>query len=89
MLENLVVFLLIGIFAGWISALLSNGQSFGLSGNFLVGATGSVLGGFLFSALDIGIYGITGSVMMAVIGSTLLLFLFRFVFNDSVQTEHL
>ena len=42
--EALVLFLLVGLAAGWLSGLLVKGSGFGLTGNLIVGVIGAILG---------------------------------------------
>ena len=50
----LVLFLLIGIVAGWLASTLMKGRGLGLVGNLVVGVIGAFLGGFLFNVLGLG-----------------------------------
>ena len=47
----LLVFLAIGLLAGWLASLLLGGG--GLLRNLIVGVIGSLVGGWLLSALDV------------------------------------
>lgn len=73
MLE-LLGFLLIGLVAGWLAALLMRGRGFGCIGNILVGVIGALIGGLLFRLLDIEFGGIIGALFTALIGAIILLF---------------
>ncbi len=77
--ESLVLFLVIGIVAGWLAGKIMKGGGFGLVGDLVVGVIGSFLGGWVFGLLGIAAYGILGSLVMAVVGAMLLLFLIRLV----------
>lgn len=72
---DLLGFLLIGLIAGWIADMLVKNSSFGLVGDLVVGVIGAFIGGFLFGALGIEAYGLLGRILMAVIGSVVLLLL--------------
>jgi len=72
-LKALLVFLVIGAFAGWIAGLLMKGKGFGLAGNVVIGIVGALLGGFLFSLFGIHVGGFLGAILMATIGAVLLL----------------
>lgn len=79
-MESIIVFLLIGLIAGWIAAQIVTGHSFGLVGNIVVGIVGAFIGGFLFRSLGVGVgYGFVGSVVMAALGAIVLLALARLV----------
>jgi len=72
---DFVVFLLIGLLAGWIAGKIMKGRGFGLFGNLLVGVVGALLGGLLFKILGIATTNIIGSIVTAIVGAILLLFI--------------
>lgn len=77
--KSLIIFLVIGAVAGWLAGLLMRGGSFGLLGNIVVGVIGAVFGGWLFGVLGISlgglVDGLVGSLITAVAGATVLLFM--------------
>jgi len=77
MLSQLVVFLLVGLAAGWLAGQIMKGKGFGLGGNLLIGVLGALLGALLFNVLGIYTYSLLGSFVMAVVGSSILLALLR------------
>jgi uncharacterized membrane protein YeaQ/YmgE (transglycosylase-associated protein family) len=78
-LESLIIFLLIGLCAGWLAGKLMKGGGFGIVGDMIVGVIGALLGGWVFGLLGIAAYGILGQIIMATIGAMLLLFLIRLI----------
>ena len=50
---DIVVFLLIGLLAGWLAGKIMKGRGFGLFGNLAVGVVGALLGGLLFKLMGI------------------------------------
>ena len=50
-LEGLILFLLIGLIAGWLAGRIMRGGGFGLVGDLIVGVLGALLGGWLFGVL--------------------------------------
>ncbi|PZO30117.1 MAG: GlsB/YeaQ/YmgE family stress response membrane protein, partial [Betaproteobacteria bacterium] len=50
---SLLVFLLVGIIAGWLAGKLVRGGGFGLIGDLVVGVIGAFVGGFLFNSLGV------------------------------------
>ena len=66
-------FLLIGLLAGYIAGRLTQGSGFGLIGDLVIGIVGSFLGGFLFGLLGIEAYSLLGRLIMAIIGSVVLI----------------
>ena len=77
--ENLVIFLLIGIAAGWLAGRVMKGGGFGLFGDMIVGVIGAFLGGWLFGLLGISAGGLLGLLVTAFVGAVVLLFLIRLV----------
>lgn len=77
--QGLIMFLLIGLAAGWIAGKLMKGGGFGLVGDLVVGVVGAYLGGWVFGLLGLAAYGLIGSLIMATIGAMLLLYIIRLV----------
>lgn len=70
---NIILFLLIGLVAGWMAGKIMKGKGFGLVGNLVVGVVGAFIGGFVFNALNIAFAGIVGSLIAALVGALILL----------------
>ncbi len=71
---NILIFLGIGLVAGWLAGLLMKGKGFGLVGNLIVGVIGAVAGGMIFDAIGVEAGGLIGSIVVAVVGAVILLF---------------
>jgi uncharacterized membrane protein YeaQ/YmgE (transglycosylase-associated protein family) len=76
---HIIIFLFIGMLAGWLAGKIMKGKGFGLIGNLIVGVIGALLVGFLFRVLGISTAGFIGSIAMAVIGALVLLYLIGFI----------
>ena len=76
---SLVIFLLVGLAAGWIAGNIMKGRGFGIVGNMVVGVIGAVLGGVLFSIIGLSSTNIIGSLVTAVVGAVVLLFAISFI----------
>lgn len=74
---SLIVFLLVGIVAGWLAGRIMRGGGFGLVGNMVIGIVGAFLGGLLFRAVGVYAYGIVGETIVATVGAIVLLYLIR------------
>lgn len=72
---NIILFLLIGLVAGWLAGKIMKGKGFGLVGNLVVGVVGALIGGFVFNALNISFAGIVGSLIAALVGALILLWI--------------
>lgn len=78
-LTRLLVFLAIGLVAGWLAALIVRGHGFGLVSDLVLGVLGAFVGAALFALLGIFVYGPIGLFAMAVIGAVILIGLFRMI----------
>jgi uncharacterized membrane protein YeaQ/YmgE (transglycosylase-associated protein family) len=74
-LGTIVVWLLIGLIAGWLAGEIMSGHGFGLVGNVIVGIVGAAVGGLVLSALGIDPGGFVGDVVQALIGALVFLFI--------------
>ncbi len=74
---GLIMFLVIGLVAGWLAGNIMRGGSLGIAGNLVVGVVGAVLGGFLFGLLGLKAVGLLGSLITATVAAVVLLYLVR------------
>lgn len=77
--QNLIMFLLVGIVAGFAAGKIMRGAGFGLLGDLVVGVVGAFIGVWVFGLLGIPAGGILGLLLAAIAGALLLLFLIRLV----------
>lgn len=78
--ENLFVFLIVGLLAGWIAGKLVRGGGFGLIGNIVVGVLGAFIAGFLFPFLGVSLgEGFWAALIHSTIGAVILLFALRLI----------
>ena len=74
--DSVIVMLLVGALAGWLSGRLMRGRGFGVIGDIIVGIVGAFLAGTIFPALGFSVGGsFLASVIHATIGSVVLLFI--------------
>ena len=79
---SIILWIVIGIVAGWLAGKIMKGKGFGLIGDLIIGVIGAFLGGWLFGLLHISIgAGIIGSLITAVVGALVLLFVVRLIFK--------
>ncbi len=79
---SIILWIVIGIVAGWLAGKIMKGKGFGLIGDLIIGVVGAFLGGWLFGLLHISIgAGIVGSLITAVVGALVLLFVVRLIFK--------
>src|SRR2546422_633727 len=55
--QSLIVWLVIGLIAGWLAGQIVKGYGFGLVGNLVIGVVGAFIGGWLLGLLNIHIGG--------------------------------
>lgn len=77
--ESLIIFLAVGLVAGWLAGQIMKGGGFGLVGDLVVGVIGAFLGGWIFSQLGISTWGLLGLLITALVGAVVLLALLRVV----------
>ena len=81
-MEGIIVFLLVGLAAGFLAGKLMGAESHGIVANLIIGVIGAIIGGYLFGRLGIGIHGappILAELAAAIVGSMILLVLLRFI----------
>ena len=72
---SIIMFLLVGLIAGWIASNVMEGHGFGGVGDIIVGIIGAFVGGFIFDVFGVVTYGFWGNVAMSAIGAIVFLFL--------------
>jgi uncharacterized membrane protein YeaQ/YmgE (transglycosylase-associated protein family) len=65
-------FLIVGLIAGWVAEKIMK-RNQGLLTNLIVGVIGAYLGAFLFRMLGLASAGFIGALVVAIIGSVVLL----------------
>ncbi len=75
---SLIIWLVVGIVAGWLAGVVMKGSGYGVLGDLIIGLIGAVAGGFLFSAAGWASGGFLGSILVAFIGACILIFVVRF-----------
>jgi len=72
-----IMFLVIGLIAGWLAGQVLRGSGYGLVGDLVVGIIGAMIGGWLFALLGIVAFGLLGSIIAATVGAIVLLLILR------------
>jgi uncharacterized membrane protein YeaQ/YmgE (transglycosylase-associated protein family) len=77
---GLLMWLIVGLIAGFLASRVMGGGGYGLIGDIVVGILGAFLGGWVSGLLGVGgSYGLIGSIVIAFIGACLLLALLHAV----------
>jgi len=74
---GIIVFLIVGVVAGFLAGKIMKGKGFGLVGDLVVGVIGAWLGGWIFGMLGFLPVGIIGTLISATAGAVILLFVIR------------
>jgi uncharacterized membrane protein YeaQ/YmgE (transglycosylase-associated protein family) len=80
--ETLLIWLVVGIVAGFLAGVIVKGYGFGLVGNLVVGVVGAFLAGFLLPAAGVSfsvVNPLVTSIVYATIGAVVLLLLIGLV----------
>jgi uncharacterized membrane protein YeaQ/YmgE (transglycosylase-associated protein family) len=75
--EHLLVWILVGIVAGFLAGKVMTGHGFGLIVDLLVGIVGAFIGGYLAGQLGLAVSGIAGEIVVAFVGAVILLLVLR------------
>jgi uncharacterized membrane protein YeaQ/YmgE (transglycosylase-associated protein family) len=74
---GVIAWIVVGLLAGWLAHMIL-GDRGGIFHNLAVGLIGAIVGGFLFSKLDVAIaQGFLGSLLTATIGAIICLLVWR------------
>jgi uncharacterized membrane protein YeaQ/YmgE (transglycosylase-associated protein family) len=74
---GVIAWLVVGLIAGWLAGLMMKGSGYGILGDIIVGLIGSLVGGLILSFFVAGAAGFWGSILVAFIGASVLIFLVR------------
>ncbi|MFQ6114827.1 MAG: GlsB/YeaQ/YmgE family stress response membrane protein [bacterium] len=69
---NILIWLVVGLIAGWLAGKVMRGKGFGVVGDIIVGLVGAVIGGWIFRQVGLIATGILGNVIVAFIGAVVL-----------------
>ncbi len=79
MSTNLVVWLIVGLIAGFLASRVLRGRGMGLVMDMVVGLMGAIVGGYLAMSAGIASGGLIGEGAVAFAGALILLLLVRLV----------
>ena len=77
---SILLWIISGIIAGWLTGLIMRGGGYGLIGDLVVGLIGGLIGGFLASMFGLAPSSWVGQILVAVVGGVVLVALLR-MFN--------
>jgi len=74
---GIIWWIIVGVIAGWITGKIMKGSGYGFWADMLLGIAGAMVGGFIAGHLGIGGGGMIFTIIIAVLGAVILVFLFR------------
>jgi uncharacterized membrane protein YeaQ/YmgE (transglycosylase-associated protein family) len=74
---NILIWIISGIVAGWLTGMVMRGRGFGLLGDLIIGLLGGLLGGWLFGLLGVVATSLVGQILVAAIGGVVLVAIVR------------
>jgi uncharacterized membrane protein YeaQ/YmgE (transglycosylase-associated protein family) len=79
-LHGLVLWIIVGLIAGWLAGKLMRGKGFGVIGDILLGIVGAIVGSWLMGFVGFRVRGgILWEILIATIGAVVLVGLLRLV----------
>ena len=79
---DILIFILVGLIAGFLASRVVTGKGRGMFWDIVIGILGAFIGGWLAGLLHISIgYGIFGQIVIAFAGAVVLLLFWRLVFG--------
>lgn len=76
---GILLWIIVGLIAGWLTGQVMKGGGYGLVGDLIVGLLGALIGGFLVGLVIHGSVGFLGSIIVAFIGAVVLVAVLRTV----------
>jgi len=83
-LENVIVFIVVGLIAGFLASRIILGKGRGWFWDIIIGVLGAILGGWLAGLLHITINvgpSIVNQIIIAFVGAVILLVMWRLLFH--------
>jgi len=74
-MKSIIITVIVGLSAGYLSGLIWKGRGFGFIGNLLLGICGAFIGGFLFNLAGFSVHGLIAQIISALAGALLLLWI--------------
>jgi uncharacterized membrane protein YeaQ/YmgE (transglycosylase-associated protein family) len=77
MIMNLIWWAVVGLIAGWAAGRIMKGGGYGVVMDIVLGIIGAVVGGWLVGALGIQAGGFIGTILVAILGAVVLIWITR------------
>ena len=76
---GIIWWILVGLVAGWATGKIMKGSGYGFIFDVILGIVGAVVGGFIAGHLGLGGGGMIYTILVAIAGAILVVFLFRLI----------
>lgn len=81
-MANFLVFIIVGLIAGFLASRIVTGKGKGWLMDIVIGVIGAVIGGWLAGLIHFSIgYGFFGEIVIAFVGAVILLLVWRALFG--------
>lgn len=74
---NILIWIISGIIAGWLTGLIMRGSGFGVIGDLIIGLLGGLIGGYVAGLIGLQATSWLGQIAVAVGGGIILVILAR------------
>jgi uncharacterized membrane protein YeaQ/YmgE (transglycosylase-associated protein family) len=79
---DFLIFILVGLIAGFLASRVVTGKGRGWFWDIVIGVLGALIGGWLAGLLNVSIgFGIFGRIVIAFVGAVILLLVWRLIFG--------
>jgi uncharacterized membrane protein YeaQ/YmgE (transglycosylase-associated protein family) len=79
MFITVLIWIVVGIVAGWLTGLVVKGRGFGLLGDLVIGLLGGVIGGLVFGLFGLAPTNWLGQILVSLVGGIILVVLIRLI----------
>jgi uncharacterized membrane protein YeaQ/YmgE (transglycosylase-associated protein family) len=79
MAHGFIWWIVIGLIAGWAAGRIMKGGGYGVFADIILGIVGGILGGWIVSLLGFGSGGLIWSILVAILGAVVLIWITRLI----------
>jgi uncharacterized membrane protein YeaQ/YmgE (transglycosylase-associated protein family) len=79
MAHGIIWWIVVGLLAGWGAGKIMKGGGYGVIADILLGIVGGIVGGWLVGLLGFGSGGLLRSILVAILGAVLLIWVTRLI----------
>ncbi len=76
---NIIIFLLIGAFSGWLAGVIMKGGGYGLLADIILGIVGGIVGSSVLGWFGVTAGGMIGQIVVCVVGAVLIIAAVRLI----------